>query len=157
MRDHASAVLRGTPTIERATFAGTKSLRACWCAERQGRKYVSEDASPCIAHEEARDLGCTGPGFFRFGTAQERDGSMTGQGSTERVMLELEEEIMLENGIRLPPGVYAATKSRSWIGAEYRLELSAEDVRALAGPKIRAMQSDFDVSSFVRRGKIRVF
>ena len=79
------------------------------------------------------------------------------QAPIERVMLELEEPITLENGIRLPPGVYAATKSRSWIGAESRLELTAGEVRALAGPKIRAMPSDFDVSSFVRRGKIRVF
>ena len=82
---------------------------------------------------------------------------MTEQAPNERVMLELEEPITLENGITLPPGVYAATKSRTWIGLEYRLELTADDVRALAGPKIRAMQSDFDVSSFVRRGKIKVF
>jgi hypothetical protein len=97
------------------------------------------------------------PGLFPFWDgAGGATGGMSGQESGERVMLELEEKITLESGITLPPGVYAAIKTRSWIGAEYRLELTADDISALAGPKIRAMQSDFDVSSFVRRGKIRV-
>ena len=76
----------------------------------------------------------------------------------ERATLEVEGSIPIGFGITLKPGLYLGRCGRYWLGAQHFIELTREEVRSLGGePPGSADMFLYDVSRFVRLGKIRVF
>jgi hypothetical protein len=76
----------------------------------------------------------------------------------ERVTLEVEHSIPIGFQITLTQGVYSGRRGRYWLGAQHLVELTAEEVKSLGGePPASTEMLLYDVSGFVRSGKIRVF
>jgi hypothetical protein len=66
--------------------------------------------------------------------------------------------VTIESGVSLKPGLYVGKRGRSWIGPQYHVELTAEEVTALGGAAPPGVEKvDYDVTSAVRSGKIEVF
>jgi hypothetical protein len=77
---------------------------------------------------------------------------------SERVTLEVQESLWIELGVILKPGAYPGTRKQSWLGGEYWIELTADELRSLGAPSVSAADKvEYDVSKFVRSGKIAVF
>jgi hypothetical protein len=76
-----------------------------------------------------------------------------------RVTLEVHESISIGFGIILRPGAYVGKRGRStWTGAEYLVELTADEATSLGGTVGPGVDTTvYDVSRFVRSGKIGVF
>ena len=78
-----------------------------------------------------------------------------GPSQYERIILELDQPVEIGSGITLPPGTYVCRKGRNHMGAQYLVELTADEVRGLGGEPSAEM-AVYDVSKFVRQGKINV-
>ena len=79
------------------------------------------------------------------------------EGDTKRVTFEVTEAIPLD-GLTLTPGVYLGKRVRTWIGYDYSIELTGDDLKALTGRKSkRTTELYVDVTRLVRVEKIRVF
>ena len=76
----------------------------------------------------------------------------------KRATLEVEVSLSIGLGIVLRPGIYLGWVGRNWLGAQHFVELTAEEATLLGGqPPPSAELLLYDVSSFVRSGKISVF
>ena len=77
----------------------------------------------------------------------------------EKVILEVVEPLPIVFGITLSPGAYVGMRSQYWMGMQYFVELTANEVEKLGGNP-REHEDDkslFEVTRFVRLGKITVF
>jgi hypothetical protein len=73
--------------------------------------------------------------------------------------------VEIEPGVVLSAGEYSGTKTRtgllttkgvSWTSAEYRLELSAEDLEEMGLNERDLVSADYDLTGFVKLGLIEV-
>ena len=80
------------------------------------------------------------------------------EGGGERVTFEITVAVTIESGITLKPGLYVGKRGRSWLGPQYYVELTVEELTALGGAAAPGVEKvEYDVTSGVRSGKIEVF
>jgi hypothetical protein len=80
------------------------------------------------------------------------------QAGDERVTFEVTVPVPIDAGITLKPGLYVGKRGRSWLGPQYHVEFTAEELNALGGKAAPGAETvDVDITSIVRSGKIEVF
>jgi len=77
-------------------------------------------------------------------------------GGRKPVTLEVAECISIGFGIVLSPGLYPGWSTRYWLGTQYFIELTKEEVKLLGGDPATGTFI-YDVSRWVRNGKIGAF
>jgi hypothetical protein len=80
------------------------------------------------------------------------------EGESKRVTYEAEQPVEIAGGVMLTPGVYFGKLTKKWIGYEYLLELTADELKSLGAPAPKSVeQLEFDVSRLVRLEMLSVF